>query len=58
MRVDLNFSITITFFSTVLMAVADADYCLISEENGAYGSSSNSNVLKTRHLKNYWRAIH
>jgi len=27
------------FFSTVLMAVADADYCFISVEVGAYGSS-------------------
>jgi len=46
MRVDLNFSITRKFFSTVLMAVADADYCLISVEVGAYGSSSDSNVFK------------
>jgi hypothetical protein len=34
------------FFSTALMAVADADYCFISEEIGAYGSSSDSNVFK------------
>ena len=34
------------FFSTVLMAVADADYCFISVEAGAYGSSSDSNVFK------------
>ena len=34
------------FFSTVLMAVADADYCFISVEVGAYGSSSDSNVFK------------
>jgi len=34
------------FFSTVLMVVADADYCFISVEVGAYGSSSDSNVFK------------
>jgi len=34
------------YFSTVLMAVADADYCFISVEVGAYGSSSVSNVFK------------
>jgi len=34
------------FFSTSLMAVEDADYCSISVEAGAYGSSSNSNVFK------------
>ena len=34
------------FFSTVLMAVADADYSFISVEVGAYGSSSVSNVFK------------
>jgi len=34
------------FFSTVLMTVADADYCFISVEVGAYGSSSDSNVFK------------
>ena len=34
------------FFSTVLIAVADADYCFISVEVGTYGSSSNSNVFK------------
>src|SRR5215510_16500882 len=33
-------------FSTVLMAVTDADYCFISVEVGAYGSSSDSNVFK------------
>ena len=35
------------FFSTVLMAVADADYSFISVEVVAYGSSSDSNVFKT-----------
>jgi len=30
------------FFSTVLMAVADADYCFLSVEFGAYGLSSDS----------------
>ena len=46
-RVDLNFSITYkNFFSTVLMAVADADYCFIAVEVGADGSSSDSNVFK------------
>ena len=34
------------FFSTVLMAVASADYSFISVEVGAYGSSSDS-VFKT-----------
>ena len=34
------------FFSTVLVAVADAVYCFISVEAGAYGSSSNSNKCK------------
>jgi len=45
------------FSSTVIMAVADADYCIISVEVGACGSSNDFNVLKTRHLENYWRAI-
>jgi len=30
----------------VLMAVADADYCFISVEFGAYGSLSDSSVFK------------
>jgi len=34
------------FSSTVLMAVADAVYCFISVEVGAYDSSSDSNVFK------------
>jgi hypothetical protein len=33
-------------FSADLMAVADADYCFISVEVGAYGSSSDSVVFK------------
>jgi len=45
------------FFSTVLMAVAHADYCSISVKVGAYGSSGDSNVFKSRNLENYWRAI-
>ena len=57
MRMGLKFSITRNFFSTVLMAVPDANYCSMSEEVGAYGSSSDSSVMKTRHLKNFWRAI-
>jgi hypothetical protein len=32
--------------STVLRAVTDADYCLISVDIGAYGSSSDSNLFK------------
>jgi hypothetical protein len=32
-------------FSTVLVAVADADYCFISVEVGACGSWSDSNVF-------------
>jgi hypothetical protein len=38
------------FFSTVLMAVADSDYCFISVEIGAYGSSVILMCLKTRHF--------
>jgi len=34
------------FFSTIIMAMADADYCFISVEAGAQGSSSDSNVFK------------
>jgi len=34
------------FSSTALVAVADADYCFISVEGGACGSSSDSNVFK------------
>jgi hypothetical protein len=34
------------FSSTVLMAVTDADYGLISVDVGVYGSSSDSNLLK------------
>ena len=34
------------FFSTVLMAVPDADCCFISVDFGACGSSSDSNVFK------------
>jgi len=34
------------FSSTALMAVVDADYCFISVEVGAYGSSSDSNVFQ------------
>jgi hypothetical protein len=46
MRADLNFPITKIQFSIVLMAVADADYCFVSVEVVAYGSSSDSNVFK------------
>jgi len=34
------------FFSAVLISVADADYCFISVEVGAYDSSSYSNAFK------------
>ena len=34
------------FFSTVLMAMADAGHCFISVEVGAYVSSSDSNVFR------------
>ena len=34
------------FFSTVLMAVPDADCCFISVEFGGCGSSGDSNVFK------------
>ena len=51
-RLDLNFSITYkSFCSTVLMAVADADYCFIAVEVGAYGSSSDSNVFKNSNFE-------
>lgn len=42
----LNFSTTSVFFSTVLLAVADADYCFTSIEVGAYGSTSDANIFK------------
>jgi len=45
MRVDFNFSVNKYFFSTVLTAMADADYCFILVEVGAYGSSRDSNVF-------------
>jgi hypothetical protein len=35
-----------TFFFTVLLPVANAGYCFVSVEVGAYGSSSDSNVFK------------
>lgn len=38
------------FFSTVLMAVVDADYCFISIDVGAYGASSDSNIFKQTHF--------
>jgi len=34
------------FFSTVLMALVDADYCFISIDVGAYGASSDCNIFK------------
>ena len=34
------------FFSTVFMAMAEADHCFISIEVGTYGLSSDSNVFK------------
>jgi hypothetical protein len=34
------------FFSIILMAVVDADYCFISVDIGSYGSSSDSHVLQ------------
>jgi len=46
MRVDPNYFNYKNFFSTVLVAVADANYCFISLEVGAYASSSDSNVFK------------
>lgn len=35
-----------SFFSTVLMAFVDADYCFVSIDVGSYGSSSDSNIFK------------
>ena len=46
MKTDHNFLVTTTFSLPVLMAVADADYCFISVEVGAYSSSRDSNVFK------------
>jgi len=34
------------FFSTVLRALVDADYCFISADVGAYGASNDSNIFK------------
>jgi hypothetical protein len=33
------------FFSTVLMALIDTDYCFMSTDVGAYGASSNCNIF-------------
>jgi hypothetical protein len=40
------------FSSTVLMAVADADYCFVSVQVGAYGTSSDSDVFQISTLGN------
>ena len=45
------------FFSALLMAVADADYCFVSADVGAYGSWSDSNVFYIRHWEKDGRAI-
>jgi len=45
------------FFSSLLTAVADADYCFISADVGAYGSWSDSNVFYTRHWEKDGRVI-
>ena len=34
------------FFSTVLMALINADYCFMSTDVGAYGASSDCNILR------------
>jgi hypothetical protein len=34
------------FFSVVLMAVVDADYCFISVDIGSHGSASDSHVFQ------------
>lgn len=39
-----------SFFSMVLMAVVDADYCFVSIDIGAYGASSDSNIFKQSNL--------
>jgi hypothetical protein len=38
------------FFSTVLTALVDADYCFISIDAGAYGAASDSNIFKNTNL--------
>jgi hypothetical protein len=39
-----------SYFSTVLMALVDADYKFIAIEVGAYGSCSDSNIFKQSNL--------
>jgi hypothetical protein len=39
-----------SYFSTVLMALVDADYKFVAIEVGASGSSSDSNIFKQSHL--------
>ncbi|KAJ8935400.1 hypothetical protein NQ314_012818 [Rhamnusium bicolor] len=39
-----------SFFSMVLMAVVDADYCFINTDVGAYGASSDFNIFKQSNL--------
>ena len=40
------------FFSTVLMALFNADYCFISTDVGVYGASSDCNIFKN---SNFWK---
>jgi magnesium-transporting ATPase (P-type) len=46
------------FFSMVLTALVDTDYCSISTYVGAYGASNNSNTLKNSNFyKKNWKEI-
>ncbi|KAH9635563.1 hypothetical protein HF086_003177 [Spodoptera exigua] len=40
-----------SYFSTVLMAVVDADYCFTFIDVGAYGKHSDSNIFKNSNLE-------
>ena len=56
MGLDVNFSITRTFFSTAFKAVADAECCFVSVQPGACGSLSDYSVFKYRVLQ-IWKIM-